>query len=94
MLHREFRRLAVEASPAGSFQQQGPFRIRFAIRNFLKVADPMEVRVGEIEVPEGCRFQDRCPLVIDKCRTQEPPLEEMDGHRVACWRADEVRLES
>ncbi len=44
--------------------------------------------------PEGCRFQDRCPLVIDKCRKEEPPLVEMDGHRAACWRADEVKLES
>ena len=26
--------------------------------------------------PAGCRFQDRCPLVIDKCRREEPPLSE------------------
>ncbi len=44
--------------------------------------------------PEGCRFQDRCPLVIDKCRVQEPPLEDHAGHRAACWRAEEVKLES
>ncbi len=44
--------------------------------------------------PEGCRFQDRCPLVIDKCRVEEPPLEDHAGHRAACWRAEEVKLES
>jgi len=45
--------------------------------------------------PSGCRFQDRCTLVIDKCRTDEPPLEELgDGHTAACWRANEVKLES
>ncbi|MEW6143845.1 MAG: ABC transporter ATP-binding protein [Thermodesulfobacteriota bacterium] len=43
--------------------------------------------------PPGCRFQDRCPLVIDKCRRDEPPLaEHASGHRSACWRADDVRI--
>ena len=45
--------------------------------------------------PTGCRFQDRCPLVIDKCRTDEPPLEEIaNAHKAACWRASEVKLEN
>ncbi len=43
--------------------------------------------------PPGCRFQDRCPLVIDKCRNEEPPLSEHgEGHYSACWRADEVTI--
>jgi oligopeptide/dipeptide ABC transporter ATP-binding protein len=43
--------------------------------------------------PPGCRFQDRCPLVIDKCRREEPPLSEhAPGHWSACFRADEVRI--
>ncbi|HSC35924.1 MAG TPA: ABC transporter ATP-binding protein [Thermodesulfobacteriota bacterium] len=43
--------------------------------------------------PPGCRFQDRCPLVIDKCRSEEPPLaEHAAGHYSACWRADEVTI--
>ena len=43
--------------------------------------------------PPGCRFQDRCPLVIDKCRAEEPPLaEHAPGHFSACWRADDVEL--
>lgn len=42
--------------------------------------------------PPGCRFQDRCPLVIDKCRNEEPPLAEHGpGHHSACWRANEVK---
>jgi len=45
--------------------------------------------------PIGCRFQDRCPLVIDKCRANEPPLEEIgNGHKAACWRATEVKQEN
>jgi oligopeptide/dipeptide ABC transporter ATP-binding protein len=43
--------------------------------------------------PPGCRFQDRCPLVTDKCRREEPPLSgHAPGHFSACWRADEVRI--
>ena len=45
--------------------------------------------------PPGCRFQDRCPLVIEKCMREEPPLSEHSpGHYSACWRADEVRIKS
>ena len=41
--------------------------------------------------PPGCRFHPRCPLVIDKCRTEVPPLVKVgSSHRSACWRADEV----
>ncbi len=36
--------------------------------------------------PPGCRFHTRCPLVIEQCRTEEPPLVEVDkGHGCACW---------
>lgn len=34
----------------------------------------------------GCKFNPRCPYVIDKCRVEEPHLEEMsEGHFVACY---------
>ena len=40
--------------------------------------------------PSGCRFHTRCPLAIDKCIVQEPPMEEAEpGHFAACWRAGE-----
>ena len=36
--------------------------------------------------PQGCRFQERCPRVLDKCRVAEPVLESYSsGHEVACW---------
>jgi oligopeptide/dipeptide ABC transporter ATP-binding protein len=39
-----------------------------------------------IAPPSGCRFHTRCPLVIDRCRTDTPQLVELlPGHRVACW---------
>lgn len=36
--------------------------------------------------PPGCRFHPRCPLVEKRCRTEEPPLREVEvGRRVSCW---------
>jgi peptide/nickel transport system ATP-binding protein len=41
-----------------------------------------------IQPPIGCPFQPRCPLAIDRCIEDMPPLERHDGGReVACWRA-------
>jgi peptide/nickel transport system ATP-binding protein len=39
-------------------------------------------------LPAGCRFNPRCPFVINKCREEIPPLAEVaQGHYAACWRA-------
>ncbi len=39
-----------------------------------------------IDPPSGCRFHTRCPYVIDRCRTDEPPLEDIaGGHQTACF---------
>jgi oligopeptide/dipeptide ABC transporter ATP-binding protein len=41
--------------------------------------------------PVGCRFADRCDLVIDECRTTEPELAIVGlGHQAACHRSDLV----
>ena len=40
--------------------------------------------------PGGCRFHPRCPLAIDKCKSENPPLVARETGRVACWRAGEV----
>ncbi len=38
--------------------------------------------------PAGCKFADRCPFVIAKCRAEDPPLLEVGPqHQSACWRA-------
>jgi oligopeptide/dipeptide ABC transporter ATP-binding protein len=38
-----------------------------------------------INPPHGCRFNTRCPLVMDVCRQEEPQLREVKpGHWVAC----------
>ena len=38
--------------------------------------------------PPGCPFSSRCPIVIEKCRAERPPLEGGPSHSVACWRAE------
>lgn len=43
------------------------------------------------EFPSACRFQDRCPYVIDKCRINEPPLKQVNKmHYAACFRSEEL----
>ncbi|MDB5913754.1 MAG: transporter ATP-binding protein [Ramlibacter sp.] len=38
--------------------------------------------------PAGCKFADRCPFAIARCRVEVPPLMEVrPGHLSACWRA-------
>src|SRR5581483_10241229 len=40
--------------------------------------------------PAGCRFAPRCAFRIEQC-AQDPALRDLgDGHRSACWRADEI----
>ncbi len=34
---------------------------------------------------KGCNFADRCPNVLEKCRSVAPDLMVMQGREVACW---------
>ncbi len=38
-----------------------------------------------INVPPGCRFANRCPKVMDICKTTEPEFRDVDGVKVLCW---------
>jgi oligopeptide/dipeptide ABC transporter ATP-binding protein len=36
--------------------------------------------------PVGCPFAPRCPFAYERCREENPPLDEVQaGHEVACW---------
>jgi len=36
--------------------------------------------------PAGCRFHPRCPVVMDICKEEEPPLESIEAAQMAaCW---------
>ncbi len=44
--------------------------------------------------PPGCPFHTRCKYVVDRCRTERPPLTPVVGsHLVACHRVDEISQE-
>jgi peptide/nickel transport system ATP-binding protein len=39
-----------------------------------------------LNLPKGCRFQSRCPKVIERCRIESPPLVTSPaGQACACW---------
>jgi oligopeptide transport system ATP-binding protein len=54
---------------------------------------PLTVLQGDVpspfDPPRGCPFVGRCPLAMEKCRTEPPPLapkgREEARHPVACW---------
>jgi oligopeptide transport system ATP-binding protein len=73
-----------------------------ALLSAIPIPDPhveeKKVRIrmaGEIpspiNPPSGCRFQNRCPYAIEKCRLEEPPLVQMEvEHFVSCHRCGDI----
>jgi len=47
--------------------------------------------VSAFEAPSGCRFAPRCPHAADSCRAHDQSITELDGGRVRCERAAELR---
>ena len=91
----------VETGPAGEvFGAAGHPYARALSRSFPRIGDaasryapaglagdPPDPR----ELPTGCSFAPRCPLVVEACRSAEPPLRELaPGRLVACVRAGET----
>jgi peptide/nickel transport system ATP-binding protein len=38
-----------------------------------------------VDPPSGCRFHTRCPIAVDRCKVEEPPLRQIeDGRDAAC----------
>ncbi|WP_440767100.1 ABC transporter ATP-binding protein [Natronorubrum sp. DTA7] len=50
-----------------------------------------------VNLPSGCRFEPRCPLATEECRTDDPPLASVDqdnsDHRSACHHWEQAREE-
>jgi peptide/nickel transport system ATP-binding protein len=46
-----------------------------------------------VHPPQACRFAARCAFATDKCRSEEPGLEEVTpGHLSRCWYARDMHL--
>ena len=40
-----------------------------------------------IDLPSGCRFHPRCPIVEERCKQEEPSwVTARPGHQAACWK--------
>lgn len=92
----------VETGPTASIFTAPRHPYAVALLSAAPVADPVAERARErvvltgdvpsvLDPPAGCPFHSRCPLVVDRCRVEMPPLLDCGGgHHTACWRADEV----
>lgn len=84
----------VELSPCEALFAKPVHPYTEALIAAAPVPDPTRVRLevpveGEvpspINPPRGCAFHPRCPLAIERCRIEVPPLVPMsDGRAVAC----------
>jgi peptide/nickel transport system ATP-binding protein len=86
----------VERAPVQSIfdAPQHPYTV--GLLGSMPRLDSARARLASIEgqvpsplrLPPGCRFADRCPFVLARCRAESPPLREVEaGHFSACWRA-------
>lgn len=61
-----------------------------AVPQGFKDAPPLTAATGEPpelrRLPRGCKFNSRCPKVMDLCKVEEPPFVEVsNGRSVSCW---------
>jgi oligopeptide/dipeptide ABC transporter ATP-binding protein len=71
---------------------QHPYTV--ALLSAVPVPDPRSARKriilsgdvpSPVDPPAGCRFHTRCPVAIDRCRVEVPPMKEVaPGHFAAC----------
>ena len=46
-----------------------------------------------LDLPKGCRFANRCPVAQDRCRSEQPSLNEVtQAHSVACHLVNETGI--
>ncbi len=62
------------------------------------IGSRLEPIPGEIPDPgmqiEGCAFRPRCRFAVERCETDDPPLDEvLPDHTVACWEQERVGAE-
>jgi oligopeptide transport system ATP-binding protein len=85
----------VEIGPKGDIYENPRHPYTEALLSAVPVPDPTVRKQGlvaegdipsALNPPNGCRFNTRCPLAIERCFSEKPPLVETEpGHLAACW---------
>ena len=56
---------------------------------FGREVDPPKGEIPDpINPPPGCAFHPRCPIAVDRCKSERPELRRVRGARVACHLAE------
>ena len=83
----------VETAPVSDFRT-GPAALRHPYskalwralpQNGFEPIDGFQPYAGDL--PDGCLFAPRCPHATEECRTQKPPMRDVRGGEVRCFRA-------
>jgi oligopeptide/dipeptide ABC transporter ATP-binding protein len=84
----------VERAPATIIFQQPLHPYTKLLLDSVPVPDPAARRKkewlrgevpGAIDLPTGCPFHPRCPLAIERCKREEPPLRQIaPDHWASC----------
>ncbi len=84
-------RLVEEASPDALFDDpKHPYSQMLLaaapkMDGFGREVDPPKGEIPDpINPPSGCAFHPRCPIAVDRCRSERPELRAIRGTRVAC----------
>ncbi len=87
----------VEVSPSAELYDKPLHPYTQALLSAVPIPDPEVEKTrqriileGDVPSPDkvqkGCYFCERCPKVMDKCRSNIPELKTIEGkHQVACW---------
>ena len=93
-------RVAEEASAEDLFAQPRHPYTRGLLNSIPRLENERKITLntiegmvpGLLEMPKGCRFENRCPYAQNPCRASAPALEEDEGKRsVACFLWNEIK---
>ena len=84
----------VELAPTGELYRSPQHPYTQALLASVPEPDPQKAKTATLvqgdpptplDPPSGCRFHPRCPVAVERCRNEEPPLVDVGGgHLTAC----------